>query len=84
MVLPRTTVTTWLFSLFKRDHGSARLADVVTTLASVLVVSVVSYPAATVQAPRVISVHTASASQVSMVLEVPPVQQDTEWRLTCQ
>jgi hypothetical protein len=78
MVLPGTTVTTWLFSLFKRDHGSARLADVFATLASVLVVSVVSYPAvATVQAPRVISVHTASASEVSMVLEVPPVQQET-------
>ena len=78
MVLPGTTVTTWLFSLFKRDHGSARLADVFATLASVVVVSVVSYPAvATVQAPRVISVHTASASEVSMVLEVPPVQQDT-------
>jgi von Willebrand factor type A domain len=79
MVLPGTTVTTWLFSLFKRDHGSARLADVFATLASVLVVSVVSYPAvATVQAPRVISVQTASASEVSMVLELPPVQQDTE------
>jgi hypothetical protein len=78
MVLPGTTVTTWLFSLFKRDHGSARLADVFATLASVLVVSVVSYPAvATVQAPHVISVHTASASEVSMVLEVPPVQQET-------
>jgi len=78
MVLPGTTVTTWLSSLFKRDHGSARLADVFATLASVLILSVVSYPAvASVQAPRVISVHTASASEVSMVLEVPPVQQDT-------
>jgi hypothetical protein len=78
MVRPGTIVTTWLFSLFKRDHGSARLAGVFATLASVLVVSVVSYPAvATVQAPRVISVYTASASEVSMVLEVPPVQQDT-------
>ena len=78
MVRLGTTVTTWLRSLFKRDHGRARLAGVFATLASVLVVSVVSYPAvATVQAPRVISVHTASASEVSMVLEVPPVQQDT-------
>ena len=78
MVLPGTTVTTCMFSLFKRDHGSARLADVFATLASVLVVSVVSYPAvAMVQPPRVISVQTASASEVSMVLEVPPVQQDT-------
>jgi von Willebrand factor type A domain len=78
MVLPGTTVTTWLSSPFKRDHGSARLADVFATLAAVLVVSVVSYPAvATVQAPRVISVQTASASEISMVLELPPVQQDT-------
>jgi von Willebrand factor type A domain len=78
MVRLGTTVTTWLRSLFRRDHGRARLAGVFATLASVLVVSVVSYPAvATVQAPRVISVHTASASEVSMVLEVPPVQQDT-------
>ena len=78
MVRPGTAVTTWLFSLFKRDHRSGRLRDVFATLASVLIVSVVSYPAvASVQAPRVISVHTASASEVSMVLEVPPVQQDT-------
>jgi hypothetical protein len=78
MVRLGTTVTTWLFSLLKRDHGGARLAGVFATLASVLVVLVVSYPAvASVQAPRVISVHTASASEVSMVLEVPPVQQDT-------
>jgi von Willebrand factor type A domain len=77
MVRPGTTVTTWLFLLFIRDHGSGRLRDVFATLACVLVASVVSHPAvATVQAPRVISVHTASASEVSMVLEVPPVQQN--------
>jgi von Willebrand factor type A domain len=77
MVRPGTTVTTWLFLLFIRDHGSGRLRDVFATLACVLVASVVSHPAvATVQAPRVISVHTASTSEVSMVLEVPPVQQN--------
>jgi von Willebrand factor type A domain len=72
-------VTIWSFLLLKRDHGG-RAATVVVfiTLAFLLLVPLVSYPAlaAPPEGPRVIAVHTASAPRVSMVLAVPAAQPD--------
>jgi hypothetical protein len=72
-------VTTWWSLLLKRDdRGSATTVVVFTTLAFLLLVPLVSYPAlaAPPEDPRVIAVHTASAPRVSMVLAVPAAQPD--------
>ena len=57
---------------------SAATVVVFTTLAFLLLVPLVSYPAlaAPPEDPRVIAVHTASAPRVSMVLAVPAAQPD--------
>jgi hypothetical protein len=64
--------------LLKRDDsGSAATVVVFTTLAFLLLVPLVSYPAlAAPEDPRVIAVYTASAPRVSMVLAVPAAQPD--------
>jgi hypothetical protein len=72
-------VTIWWFLLLKRDHrGSTATVVVFTTLASLLLVPLVSYPAlaAPPEDPRVIAVHTASAPRLAMVLAVPAAQPD--------
>jgi von Willebrand factor type A domain len=72
-------VTTWWLLLRKRDHrGGGATVVVFTTLAFLLLVPLVSYPAlaAPPEDPRVIAVHTASAPRVSMVLAVPAAQSD--------
>jgi hypothetical protein len=72
-------VTIWWLLLLKRDHrGRAATVVVFTTLAFLLLVPLVSYPAlaARPEDPRVIAVHTASAPRVSMVLAVPAAQPD--------
>jgi hypothetical protein len=72
-------VTIWSLLLLKRDHrGRAATVVVFTTLAVLLLVPLVSYPAlaAPPEGPRVIAVHTASAPRVSMVLAVPAAQPD--------
>jgi von Willebrand factor type A domain len=71
-------VTIWWFLVLKRDdRGSAATVVVFTTLAFLLLVPLVSYPAlAPPEDPRVIAVHTASAPRVSMVLAVPAAQPD--------
>jgi hypothetical protein len=72
-------VTIWWLLLLKRDHrGRSATVAVVATLAFLLLVPLVSYPAlaAPPEDPRVIAVHTASASRVSMVLAVPAVQSE--------
>jgi hypothetical protein len=67
----------WLLRLKRDDRGSATTAVVFTTLAFLLLVPLVSYPApAAPEDPRVIAVHTASAPRVSMVLAVPAAQPD--------
>jgi hypothetical protein len=64
--------------LLKRDDsGSAATVVVFTTLAFLLLVPLVSYPAlAAPEDPRVIAVYTASAPRVSMVLAAPAAQPD--------
>jgi hypothetical protein len=71
-------VTIWWFLVLKSDdRGSAATVVVFTTLAFLLLVPLVSYPAlAPPEDPRVIAVHTASAPRVSMVLAVPAAQPD--------
>jgi hypothetical protein len=71
-------VTIWWSLLLKRDHrGSAATVVAFTTLAFLLLVPLVSYPAlAGPEDPRVIAVHTAWAPRVSMVLAVPAAQPD--------
>jgi hypothetical protein len=72
-------VTIWWLLLLKRDHrGRAATVAVFTTLAVLLLVPLVSYPAlaAPPEHPQVVAVHTASAPRVSMVLAVPPAQPD--------
>jgi hypothetical protein len=71
-------VTIWWLLLLKRDdRGSAATVVVFTTLAFLLLVPLVSYPArGGPEDPRVIAVHTASAPRVSMVLAVPAAQPD--------
>jgi hypothetical protein len=71
-------VTIWWSLLLKRDdRGRAATVAVFTTLALLLLVPLVSYPAhGGPEDPRVIAVHTASAPRVSMVLAVPAAQPD--------
>ena len=72
-------MTIWWPLLLKGDHrGSAATVVAFTTLAFLLVVPLVSYPALAAPPgdPRVIAVHTASAPRVSMVLAVPTAQSD--------
>ena len=71
-------MTIWWLLLLKRDHrGRATTVVVFTTLAFLLLVPLVPYPAlAPPEDPRVIAVHTASAPRVSMVLAVPAAQPD--------
>jgi len=68
----------WSSLLLKRgDRGSAATVVVLTMLAFLLLVPVVSYPAlAAPEDPRVIAVHTASEPRVSMVLAAPAAQPD--------
>ena len=68
----------WSSLLLKRgDRGSAATVVVLTMLAFLLFVPVVSYPAlAAPEDPRVIAVHTASEPRVSMVLAAPAAQPD--------
>jgi von Willebrand factor type A domain len=71
-------VTIWWSLLLKRgDRGSAATVVVLTTLAFLLFIPLVSYPAlAAPEDPRVIAVYTASAPRVSMVLAAPAAQPD--------
>jgi hypothetical protein len=63
--------------LRRDDSGSAATVVVFTTLAFLLLVPLVSYPAlAAPEDPRVIAVYTASAPRVSMVLAAPAAQPD--------
>jgi von Willebrand factor type A domain len=69
-------VTTWWSSLFRpRDRGCAARVTVYSTVGFVLFVLSAFSPAAAVEEElRVIAVHTASAPQVSMVVEPPAGQ----------
>lgn len=73
-------MTIWWFLLLKRDdRGNAATVVVFTTLAFLLLIPLVSYPAlAAPEDPQVIAVHTASAPRVSMVLAAPAAQPDME------
>ena len=71
-------MTIWWSLLLKRDdRGRAATVAVLTTLAFLLLVPLVSYRAlGGPEDPRVIAVHTASAPRVAMVLAVPAAQPD--------
>jgi head-tail adaptor len=73
-------VTIWSFSLIRwRDHGRAAGRVVALQLIAFLAFLAASYPAhARIDHPQVIAVHSASASQVSMVIATPAEQAGEE------